>query len=722
LFLLFIFLQILNFLYRTYFQAGRTFNDINQYPVFPWVLANYTSDTLDLTDPNNFRDLTKPVGALNPERLRFLLDRFEDLDGFREEEKFLYGSHYSSPGTVLYYMIRQEPFTSMHIELQSGRFDVPDRLFHDISGCWKCCLKLTSDVKELVPEFFTCPEIFLNLNNFPLGSRQDGARVSDVILPPWANGSAYEFVRKHALALESEYVSQNLNHWIDLIFGFKQRGPAAAAANNVFHFLSYEGSVDLDSITNRVDREATESHIQNFGQTPSQLLLKDPHPTRYTIADTWSPIISDSTNCRLLRCWTPSKQFGLSDSCGAVMSIHILTEQIVVVYADMSVGSYRWYHKGPGSAPFLFKPDKLRWLGTRTLSLSPTAVSGSSSIKDRAASSNYRARVIAKQLEHSNETADVIIPIQSSFFGVTVGGYLKENLRKSVSAGSRSIEGSPNLDSSYYLVSCGYWDGTVKIHTLDGLRLKCSATGGHRGPIVCLSIGECGGMMVTGGLDATCRIWIIDHPNLSLALADARARTSHGYVTEGSQERLLSCCHVLWGHITPISCVAISSDLDIVVSGSVDGMICVHMARKGKFLRSINVNDSTSHDAQSRKKAVRKIVLHSQGFVAHTEDKMLHSCTINGAILSSVSAEDRLHAMVVSSDGQMLITGGDKFAVVIRAISTLSIRSVLDLSKHGPIRCIALTPAEHNPAPQFIYIGTNDGLVTIVDSELENSS
>lgn len=52
-----------------------------------------------------------------------------DLDGFPEEEKFLFGSHYSSPGVVLHYLIRQEPYTSMHIALQSGRFDCPDRLF-----------------------------------------------------------------------------------------------------------------------------------------------------------------------------------------------------------------------------------------------------------------------------------------------------------------------------------------------------------------------------------------------------------------------------------------------------------------------------------------------------------------------------------------------------------------------------------------------------------------
>ncbi len=40
-------------------MAGRTFNDVTQYPVFPWVIADYTSKELDLRDSQVYRDLSK---------------------------------------------------------------------------------------------------------------------------------------------------------------------------------------------------------------------------------------------------------------------------------------------------------------------------------------------------------------------------------------------------------------------------------------------------------------------------------------------------------------------------------------------------------------------------------------------------------------------------------------------------------------------------------------
>lgn len=53
-------------------MADRTFHDLTQYPVLPWIIQDYTSTTLDLNDINVYRDLSKPIGALNPIRLERL--------------------------------------------------------------------------------------------------------------------------------------------------------------------------------------------------------------------------------------------------------------------------------------------------------------------------------------------------------------------------------------------------------------------------------------------------------------------------------------------------------------------------------------------------------------------------------------------------------------------------------------------------------------------------
>ena len=72
------------------------------------------------------------------------------------------------------------------------------------------------------------------------------ARVGDVLLPPWAY-DAGDFVSQLRDALESEHVSAHLHEWVDLVFGCKQRGPAAVEARNGFHPVTY-GGVDLEAL------------------------------------------------------------------------------------------------------------------------------------------------------------------------------------------------------------------------------------------------------------------------------------------------------------------------------------------------------------------------------------------------------------------------------------------------------------------------------------------
>ncbi|CAK9107808.1 BEACH domain-containing protein lvsA (Large volume sphere mutant protein A) [Durusdinium trenchii] len=279
--------EISNFGYLMYLNtlAGRSHNDLTQYPVFPWVLRQFTEPTIDLEDPSSYRDLSKPMGALNPERAKQFVERYQSLESVATEtqmQPFHYGTHYSCSAYVLQFLIRLEPYTGMALELQSGQFDRPDRLFHSFAASWRSVSGEdynAQDVRELTPEFFYLPEFLENMNRFDFGVTQRGVRVDDVELPAWAENDARYFVRMHRRALESRFVSENLHSWIDLIFGFKQRGRAAIEAQNVFHPLTYEGEVNPDDIEDPLVKKATRAQIHNFGQTPRKLFSK-PHPPR----------------------------------------------------------------------------------------------------------------------------------------------------------------------------------------------------------------------------------------------------------------------------------------------------------------------------------------------------------------------------------------------------------------------------------------------------------
>lgn len=200
------------------------------------------------------------------------------------EEPYYYGSHYSNAGSVLHYLVRVEPFTQLFLDFQSGRFDAADRMFHDLKHTWDLSSTISStDVKELIPEMFSLPELFVNANRNDFGKKQDGEVVDDVKLPPWANGDPRRFIALHREALESEYVSAHLHHWIDLIFGCKQTGSAAKEACNLFLPLSYEGSIDINATTDEVTRNAQWAIVRSFGQTP-KLLFNRAHPQRTNTA------------------------------------------------------------------------------------------------------------------------------------------------------------------------------------------------------------------------------------------------------------------------------------------------------------------------------------------------------------------------------------------------------------------------------------------------------
>jgi factor associated with neutral sphingomyelinase activation len=264
--------------------AGRSFQDLSRYPVFPWVLSDYTSDKLNLESNGPlkqrqiFRDLSKPIGALNEERLQNFQDRFK---GMQKDmgDSFLFGTHYSAPGYCLYYLVRIMP--EQMLCLQNGKYDAPDRLFFDICNCYSSILTNPADVKECIPQFYdtkTGMEMLVNTRGLQLGVTQNSIIIGDVKLPKWAKNPK-DFIKKNRNALESDYCTAHLPSWIDLIFGFKARGDMALEAKNLFHPTSYLTPKDLEKMETEEEKMQAELQAIEFGICPDVLFTRQ-HPMK----------------------------------------------------------------------------------------------------------------------------------------------------------------------------------------------------------------------------------------------------------------------------------------------------------------------------------------------------------------------------------------------------------------------------------------------------------
>ncbi|KAK4434240.1 BEACH domain-containing protein B [Sesamum alatum] len=513
------YLMILNTL------AGRSYNDLTQYPVFPWVLADYSSETLDLKKSSTFRDLSKPVGALDPKRFQVFEDRYHNFVD-PDIPSFYYGSHYSSMGIVLFYLLRLEPFTALHRSLQGGKFDHADRLFHSIESTFKNCLSNTSDVKELIPEFFYMPEFLINSNSYHFGVKQDGEPIADVGLPPWAKGSPEEFISKNREALESEYVSSNLHHWIDLVFGYKQRGKPAVEAANIFYYLTYEGAVDLDNMEDDLQRSAIEDQIANFGQTPIQIFRKK-HPRRGPPIPITHPLRFAPGSISLTSV-VPS----INNSPSAVMYVNVLDSYVVTVSQSLTMSVKMWLTtqlQSGGNFTFSGSQDPFFGIGSDVLS---------------------PCKIRSPLVDNFDLGAQCFATLQTP--------------------------------SENFLISCGNWENSFQVLSLNDGRMVQSVRH-HKDVVSCIAVTADGSILATGSYDTTVMVWEV----LRVRGTEKRSRNTRIEIPWKDCIIADTPFHILCGHDDVITCLYASTELDLVISGSKDGTCIFHTLQDGRYVRSL---------------------------------------------------------------------------------------------------------------------------------------
>ena len=302
--------------------GNRSYNDISQYPIFPWTLINYedplqvenqvslenenfSTRTISMALPEMqnpfdmeliqpiktiqtkiqepkiiidylYRDMSLPMGMLeiNEESIK----RKEEFDmnyetllevGDENNKPYVFGSNYSNPIYVCNYLMRLFPFTHISIELQGKGFDKPDRLFNSVKTSFFNSTSQKGDVRELIPEFFYLPEMFRNINNLNMGKLDNGEQVGDVLTP--CSDNPYDFIMTMRSCLENNKISASIQNWIDLIFGYKARGKEAEKVKNIYKEASYQELIDINKIENK---EAQLREVE-FGLIPNQLFGKE---------------------------------------------------------------------------------------------------------------------------------------------------------------------------------------------------------------------------------------------------------------------------------------------------------------------------------------------------------------------------------------------------------------------------------------------------------------
>ncbi|KAJ6720889.1 hypothetical protein OIU85_024034 [Salix viminalis] len=186
--------------------AGRRWGDHTFHTVMPWVVDFSTKP--DENSDSGWRDLSKSKWRLakGDEQLDFTFSTSEIPHHVSDE--------CLSELAVCSYKARRLPLSVLRLAVRSVY--EPNEYPSNMQRLYQW----TPD--ECIPEFYCDPQIFYSL--------QTG--MSDLAVPPWA-GSAEEFIKLHRDALESERVSHQIHHWIDITFGYKMSGQAAVSAKNV---------------------------------------------------------------------------------------------------------------------------------------------------------------------------------------------------------------------------------------------------------------------------------------------------------------------------------------------------------------------------------------------------------------------------------------------------------------------------------------------------------
>lgn len=399
----------------------------------------------------------------------------------------------------------------------------------------------------------------------------------------------------------------------------------------MFYYCTYEGAVDLDALTDEKERKALEGMINNFGQTPCQL-LKEPHPQRLSAEEVVQRLTrSDTSTLNLFQHLTELKSFfieGISDGVPIVKAVvprnqsrsfmsQGSPEILVTASLNCIIGTHGWlpYDKNISNY-FTF-------------------------IKDTTVTNPKTQRNMSGPFAPGLE-------ITSKLFAVSHDAKL--------------------------LFSGGHWDNSIRVTSLTKGKLIGQHIR-HMDIVTCLAIDYCGIHLISGSRDTTCMIWQI---------------VQQGGVPVGLTPKPLQ---ILYGHTDEVTSVGISTELDMAVSGSRDGTVIIRTIRKGQYMRTLRPPCESSLLLTVPHLAVSwegHIVVHTsiEGKTTLKDKNALHLYSVNGKHLGSETLKEEVSDMCVT--GEYIVMGSLQGFLSIRDLYSLNL-SISPLAMRLPIHCISVT-------------------------------
>ena len=269
--------------------SSRSYNDANQYFIFPWLIQNY-SEIFSIKDKAQLDSKLRALEyapSLQDQRNR---EKVKEKYELCEKYKFFLGSHYSTSSFLYYYQMRSSPFLENLIILQNFMLEAADRMFCSLNDT-ESIIRNLFDNREMIPEFYSKIEFYLNLNCSFLGLRGDGILVDDLNISELKDqndlsikNNRNELLQNYVNLLIKQrnliklyYIDKNISKWINLIFGVNQYNKDLY---NIYPKLTYPDKVDwkhkiekYEGKENILTAKIIEKRniILNFGQAPRRL-------------------------------------------------------------------------------------------------------------------------------------------------------------------------------------------------------------------------------------------------------------------------------------------------------------------------------------------------------------------------------------------------------------------------------------------------------------------